>query len=65
MLASYAEDNTVRVWDVNQGECAITFTGIDESCQAMRWSPDGDLLGCMVKNAITEGNLVVQKIFML
>lgn len=49
MLASYAEDNTVRVWDVNQGECAITFTGIDESCQAMRWSPDGDLLGCMVK----------------
>jgi WD40 repeat protein len=32
MISSYSEDNTVRIWDVNQGENAITFTGIDESC---------------------------------
>ena len=49
MLSSYAEDSTVRVWDVNQGECSITFTGIEECCTGMRWSPVGDLLGCMVK----------------
>ena len=49
MMASYGEDTTVRIWDVNQGECAITFTGVDEPCHAIRWSPDGDLLGATVK----------------
>jgi WD40 repeat protein len=49
MLASYAEDNTVRIWDVNAGEDKITFTGVDETATGMRWSPVGDLLGCMIK----------------
>ena len=48
-LASYAEDNTVRIWDVIQGECAITFSDVDETAMAMRWSPVGDLLACMIK----------------
>jgi len=49
VLASYAEDNTIRVWDVNTGDCATTFTDLDESCHAIRWSPQGDLIGATVK----------------
>lgn len=49
VLASYAEDSTVRVWDVNTGDCAITFTDVDETALAMRWSPVGDKIGCMIK----------------
>lgn len=49
VLSSYGEDNTVRIWDVNAGECNITFADLDEPCTAMRWSPNGKLLGVMVR----------------
>ena len=34
---------------MNTGDCAATFADLDETCTAIRWSPLGDLLGCMVK----------------
>jgi len=29
LMASYAEDNTVRLWDVNQGENVGTYADLD------------------------------------
>lgn len=51
-LATFALDQTVRVWDINDGkwDAPILSTTLEASANYVRWSPDGRMLGCMLKN---------------
>ena len=53
LLATHSIDKTVKVWDINEDRCdeaQMTFTDIPDYCTSVRWSPDGKMLGGMVKN---------------
>ena len=40
-LLSGSFDNTVRLWDVNSGECLRTFNGHSRVVRSVSFSPDG------------------------
>ena len=43
-LASGSADNTVIIWDANNGECIRTLKGHLSSVMSVSWSPDGRYL---------------------
>ncbi|MBQ5891983.1 MAG: TIR domain-containing protein, partial [Bacteroidales bacterium] len=43
-LASGSADNTVKIWDANNGECIRTLKGHLSSVMSVSWSPDGRYL---------------------
>ena len=51
LLASSSIDNTVKVWDVNQGKCAYTFN-FKSNSTSLQWNPKGNMLGAMIKGSI-------------
>jgi coronin-1B/1C/6 len=51
LLASSSIDNTVKVWDVNQGKCAYTFN-FKSNSTSLQWNPKGNMLGTMIKGSI-------------
>jgi WD40 repeat protein/DNA-binding SARP family transcriptional activator len=44
IVASGADDETVRLWDVQTGQCLETFQGYRDYAWAITWSPDGQTL---------------------
>ena len=53
LLATHSVDKTVKVWDINEDRCddaMITFTDMPDYATSVRWSPDGKMLGAMIKN---------------
>lgn len=44
ILASGSEDKTVKVWDVNTGQCLRTFQGHSNRVTSVAFSPDGKIL---------------------
>lgn len=53
LLATHSIDKTIKVWDINEDRCdeaMMTFTDMPDYCTSIRWSPDGKMLGCEVKN---------------
>lgn len=44
LLASPSFDNTIRVWDVANGECIAVLQGHLEAVYSVSWSPDGSRL---------------------
>lgn len=43
-LASASDDQTVKLWDVQTGECLKTFVGHTDWIQSVHFSPDGQML---------------------
>lgn len=43
-LASPSNDKTIRIWDVNNGECFQCLRGHDRQVSCVAWSPDGQFL---------------------
>ncbi|MBD2208177.1 WD40 repeat domain-containing protein, partial [Calothrix sp. FACHB-168] len=39
-LASGSDDNTVKLWDVQTGDCRLTLAGHDSSVTSVAWSGD-------------------------
>ena len=53
MLATHSIDKTVKIWDINEDRCddpMVTFTDMPDYATSVRWSPDGKMLGAMIKN---------------
>lgn len=44
IIASGSEDNTIRLWDLNTGECLATLDGHEAGVRTIAISPDGQLL---------------------
>ncbi|MCG6138663.1 MAG: hypothetical protein MET45_29390, partial [Nostoc sp. LLA-1] len=44
LLATASDDQTVRIWDVNTGECLKMFTGHTNRVWSVKFSPDGEML---------------------
>lgn len=44
IIASGSEDNTIKLWDLNTGECLATLEGHEAGVRAIAISPDGQLL---------------------
>ena len=43
-LASASEDNTVKIWNLEDGQCQQTLQGHSWDVNAVAWSPDGKLI---------------------
>jgi len=50
LLASASIDNTIKIWDVNEGKAAYSFN-FANSATSMQWKPDGKILGTMIKGS--------------
>ena len=48
-LASYSQDNTIRVWDVENQKSTMVFSEMAKQPTSMRWSPDGARIVSMEK----------------
>jgi WD40 repeat protein len=44
MLASASNDGTIRLWDVQHGDCLVTLEGQSSTVDSVCFSPDGRLL---------------------
>lgn len=44
IIISGSEDNTIKLWDLNTGECLATLDGHEAGVRAVAISPDGQLL---------------------
>lgn len=44
IIVSGSEDNTIKLWDLNTGECLATLAGHEAGVRAVAISPDGQLL---------------------
>ncbi|MGB5962140.1 MAG: WD40 repeat domain-containing protein, partial [Coleofasciculaceae cyanobacterium] len=44
IIASGSEDNTLKLWDLNSGECLATLVGHEAGVRTVAISPDGQLL---------------------
>jgi uncharacterized protein with WD repeat len=44
IVATGGTDNTIKIWDVNQGQLAQTLSGHTDDVQTVAFSPDGQLL---------------------
>ena len=44
ILASGSNDSTIKLWDVNTGDCIRVLTGHSDSVKAISFSPDGETL---------------------
>lgn len=44
IIISGSEDNTIKLWDLNSGECLATLAGHEAGVRAVAISPDGQLL---------------------
>lgn len=44
IIVSGSEDNTIKLWDLNTGECLATLEGHEAGVRAVAISPDGQLL---------------------
>lgn len=51
LMATSSVDKTVKVWDVNQADTAFSLN-MDGAVTQMQWGPNGDVLGCMVKDTV-------------
>jgi coronin-1B/1C/6 len=49
VLATHAADSTVRIWDVENQKQGMIYSGLNNFCTGMRWSPNGDRLAVVVK----------------
>ena len=43
-LLSGSYDSTIKLWDVNSGECIYTFTGHKDAVNTVTFNPDGTTL---------------------
>jgi WD40 repeat protein len=44
MLVSGSEDNTLKLWDLDTGECLATLEGHEAGVKSVAFSPDGKML---------------------
>lgn len=53
LLATHSIDKTIKIWDINEDrndDPVITFTDMPDYATSIRWSPDGKMIGSMIKN---------------
>lgn len=51
LMATYSFDNNVKIWDVSAGIASTTFAKLSNVPTAMQWSPNGKMLGMMLKGS--------------
>jgi len=49
-MATSGHDTTVRVWDIENQKNVLTFEGMKSATNALEWSHNGSLLGCITKD---------------
>jgi WD40 repeat protein len=51
-LATSSFDNTVRVWDVDTGDCIVVFADLGSGVNGVSWSPNATLLAISCGKAV-------------
>jgi WD40 repeat protein len=50
LIASESDDETIKLWAVETGECIRTFTGQSDWVQSVVFSPDGKSIAVASEN---------------
>jgi coronin-1B/1C/6 len=51
-LATSGLDQTVRVWDIQNQKCALTFEDLKQSTYDLAWSHNGSLIAALTKDKV-------------
>jgi WD40 repeat protein len=55
ILASASHDKTVKVWNVERSEVALSYDGLSDNATSLQWSPHGRQIGVTTRDKLVRG----------
>ena len=54
VLATAANDSTIKVWDVSKQQCSASIDGLKSQANDLAWSHNGSLLATTTKDKMVN-----------